>query len=435
MAQCNIIITGLAEQETALNELRDQLSQCSPWARRAEFTVCVTGELEFAQLEGAQAVVLFSRDLRGHESMRYVVSMLEQAALPVLTLSDRAEDPKDPLAFAGHLIEPESTPPPQLCMALRSLIHRQDEISQLRRELTIASKQHGGLRHQITKIHEELQLAALVQREYLPRELPVVHGIDVGVLWRPASYVSGDIYDVIRLDEDHLGVFIADAVGHGVPAALLTMIICKSLRTKAVDEHGYRVLSPAEVLYALNGEMIARRGRSTRFATAIYAVVNCRQRTMQLARAGHPAPLLLTGQGDTRVIEPSGGLLGVFADEQYEQVDLELHIGDRLLLYSDGFEQAFPDLHEEGTGKPLPNERYLDVFDDLKSEDSAQKLIEAMSERLDGHQGSLHPNDDLTLMCLHAGSLQQMDVDQRVLEQSRRSRPRGSHGVQAQGAA
>lgn len=433
MAKWNIILTGLAEHDEALFELQRRLSECWPWTQEVEFNACTTGELSFEQLEQAHAVVLLSRNLRQHESMRYILSMLERSGLPVLTLSDNAGDRKDPFAFAGHLVEPEATDERQICMAVRSLIHRQEEVTRLRRELTIASKQHVGLRHQITKIHEELQLAALVQREYLPRELPAAYGIDVAVLWRPASYVSGDIYDVTRLDEDHLGVFIADAVGHGVPAALLTMIICKSLRTKAIADDGYRVLSPSEVLHALNGEMIARRGRSTRFATAIYCVVNCRERTVQLARAGHPAPLLLASEGETRVIEPSGGLLGVFADEEYEQMEFELHLGDQLLLYSDGFEQAFPELHDETTGKPLPNHNYLEVFDDLKSEDSAEGLISELAARLDGHQGSLHPHDDLTLMCVHAGPLEQAVVD--TSGAASKHSARGSRGTTTQGVA
>lgn len=429
MATRNIILTGLAEHELELESLRDALAECWQGPGDARFDVCATGELDFQILETCDAVVLQSRGLRGHNSMRYVLTMLEQSGLPVVALSDHVGDRRDPIAFAGHLVLHEQTETCHLGYTIAALVHRQQEVARLRRELVISGKQHGGLRQQITQIHEELQLAAMVQREYLPREMPTLLGVDTAVLWRPASYVSGDIYDVMRLDEDHLGMFVADAVGHGVPAALLTMIICKSLRTKDISECGYRILEPSEVLAQLNEQMIQRRSRSTRFATAIYAVVNCRQRTVRLARAGHPAPLLLS-DGDSRVIEPTGGLLGVFGDEEYEQIEFDLHVGDRLLLYSDGFEQAFPDLLDDSSGKPLPNRKHLEVFNDLRDEDGAVRLIETLAERLDIHQGSLHPPDDLTMLCLHAGTVTQQPT---ALEQSVRHQGAAAAAASPQG--
>ncbi len=406
MASLNIILTGLAECELELVALRDSLQSAWSNPREVTFDVCTTGELNFQVLETCDAILLDTHDLRGHESMRYVLSLLEQSGRPVVALAAQIDNPRDPFAFAGHMLIERTADASSLCSSLTALIHRQTEILRLRRELTISTKQHSGLRQQLSHIHEELQLAAMVQREYLPREMPTLCGVDAAVLWRPASYVSGDIYDVMKLDDDHLGVFVADAVGHGVPAALLTMIICKSLRTTQATDSGVRILQPSEVLRHLNEEMIHRRSRSTRFATAIYAVVNCRQRTMQIARAGHPAPLLFS-QGQSQFLEPSGGLLGVFADEEYEQIELDLCVGDRLLIYSDGFEQAFPDLHDDSSGKPLPNRKYLDVFEELRAEDGASRLIDSLADRLDVHQGSLHPIDDLTMLCVHAGSLVQ----------------------------
>lgn len=428
MTRFNIILSGLPDLEIDLHDLRDRLAEQWHCATDVEFDVCPTGELQFAMLEKAHAIILVTRGLRNHPSMRYVLSLVEKAGPPVIALSENIADSKDPFRFAGHFVLPESTEPERICAAVEALIHRQKELKRLQRELTISSKQHGGLRQQITKVHEELQLAAMVQREYLPREMPNIHGVDIAVLWRPASYVSGDIYDVTRLDEDHIGVFVADAVGHGVPAALLTMIICKSLRTKEINERGYRILPPSEVLKNLNMAMIHKRDRATRFATAIYMLIDCRNRTVQLSRAGHPAPLLLSANDESengsRFIEPSGGLLGIFADEEYEQEEFELHAGDRVLLYSDGFEQAFPDLHDDSSGKPLPNRKYLDVFNELRAEDGAERLVETCAERLDGHQGSLHPHDDLTLLCVHAGVLpglrqnQSEVINDRLVEQA-----------------
>ena len=176
--------------------------------------------------------------------------------------------------FSGALVKPLDEDDRVIAAALCGLLHRQPEVRHLRHEVALARRCHGGLESRISRIQDELQLAAMVQRELLPASLPKVMGLDFGVLWRPAHYVSGDIYDVARLDDDHVGVFIADAVGHGVPAALMTMVICRSLVPKLVSGSSYRLLEPAEVLDRLNHDMIRRQGRSTRFATAAYALID-----------------------------------------------------------------------------------------------------------------------------------------------------------------
>ena len=80
--------------------------------------------------------------------------------------------------------------------------------------------------------------------ERMSRRLPEVGPIRFGALYRPATWVSGDIYDVVRLDETHVGFYVADAVGHGMPAALLTMFIKKALLTKRILGHTYEILPP-----------------------------------------------------------------------------------------------------------------------------------------------------------------------------------------------
>lgn len=300
------------------------------------------------------------------------------------------------------------TDPVDLTVArLNGMVMRQAEIRRLRHELLISTRCTGGLRGEITRMHDELQLAAMVQREFLPRELPDVHGVGFAAMWQPASYVSGDIYDVIRLDEDHVGLFLADAVGHGVPAALLTMVICRSLPTRELSGNRLRIVPPAEALARLNEEMIRRQGRTTRFATAVYGVMNCRERTLTLAGAGHPSPLIYRASGSVESVETPGGLLGVFEDERFDQVTIELNVHDRLLLYSDGFEVAFPDRASGRTAQEnkLPTTHYLEEFARLREHLDPRAAIESIRAQAGRQLGSLHQVDDLTLICVHAGPL------------------------------
>ena len=352
-----------------------------------------------------------------------VLGALEEAGVAVIGLMDEDSTSAETLEYAGALIEPATIDERTLCAKLHGLLHQQQMVAQLRKEVATAQRFQGGLKGEIDRMHEELQLAAMVQREFLPRELPGLYGVEFGVLWRPAHYVSGDIYDISRLDTDHIGVFVADAVGHGVPAALMTMVICRSLTTKIITGNSYRILEPSEVLARLNHDMIRRQGRTTRFATAVYAVVNCRTRVMRLAGAGHPPPLLLLDDGTTRPLETEGGLVGVFEDETYEQIEVQLSVNDRLLIYSDGFEQAFPTEQADAYERKVPTTRYREEFERLIREPSPKAMIEAISARLDDQIGSLHQVDDLTLLCMEVGALPAAEQTPRARPQTHASSP------------
>jgi sigma-B regulation protein RsbU (phosphoserine phosphatase) len=262
----------------------------------------------------------------------------------------------------------------------------------------------GGVCDQMGKLDEELRLAARLQQEFLPKKLPALDELSLHVLWRPANYVSGDIYDAIRLDEHHIGLFLADAVGHGVPAALMTLYIKRSLKTKHIDQAepaGYRLIEPYETLARLNEDMLAAQSERVYFATACYGVLDTRTHELRLARAGHPYPLVLGPDGAMQTLQQEGGLLGVFPDAKFEQTSITLDPGDRLLLYSDGFELAFPESDGRG-GTTQTTERYLHQFADLR-EGKPEAALDRLRQSLNAQAGSLQQQDDLTLLCLALG--------------------------------
>src|SRR5215213_10977953 len=132
------------------------------------------------------------------------------------------------------------------------------EMDALRAELSLLRKRDETLNYHLTRIDEELRLAARLQQDFLPKELPEVGNVRFHTLYRPAGYVSGDLYDVMRLDERRVGFYLADAVGHGVPAALLTMFVKQALQTRELIDRGpgYRLLDPSEALRRLNARLI-----------------------------------------------------------------------------------------------------------------------------------------------------------------------------------
>jgi len=282
-----------------------------------------------------------------------------------------------------------------LAARLETMLVNQQVINDLKNELALNHRLQGGVSGEMERMHEEMELAATVQRDFLPRELPVNEAVEFGILYRPSSYVSGDIYDVTQIDDERIGFFLADATGHGVPAALMTVLVSRGLNMSEAAAAG---MSPGETLSRLNDELASRSGCGRRFATAICGILNTRTYEATLACAGHPPPLIVSPQG-VREVEVSGSLLGVFPDEHYDNVSVSLIPGERLVLFTDGFELAFPTPDQDLGRRRLPTRKYMDEFANLSS-GSLPDAIKSLESQIDAQAGSLHQVDDLTVLAL-----------------------------------
>lgn len=351
------------------------------------------------------SAVLFDPSWHASEHrLAAILDRLWQLDLPALMLTDE-RDAYDGYRRHGLLTLPRSAPHTSVASCLWALSNRQRAYASLRRELAVAQRFQGGLTSVMNKLHEELRLAAAVQQEMLPSVMPDVPGMDFRVFFRSAGYVSGDTYDVQRLDSDHVGFFVADAVGHGVPAALMTMIIGRGMRLKQVEGPSYRLLSPGQVLASLNQDLVRHQSTSPRFATAVCGIVNTKERTVTLAAAGHPAPLIISPGCAPRPVETDGSLLGVFSDsdEQFTEVTVRLEPQQMLVVYSDGFETAFPGAGCPAAERRLPTRNYLDRFAAMArlwTEDNLDAAMSLLEEGVDAQAGSLHQLDDLTALVI-----------------------------------
>jgi len=211
----------------------------------------------------------------------------------------------------------------------RSLRHERSETLALNREITHAQEIIG----------RELDLAARIQRSLLPRTMPALERFQFAALLRASGVVSGDFYDVYRLDETHYGFYIADAIGHGVPAALLTILIKKGIQTRDITPDGYRLLSPGEVLTRLNRDLIAEKLSTNPFVTLFYAILDTEAATLTYASGGHPPAMLLSSEGAAVPLMSEGALLGIFESDFTTGVH-PLAPGDTVVLYTDGVELA-----------------------------------------------------------------------------------------------
>ena len=245
----------------------------------------------------------------------------------------------------------------------------------------------------VDNLTDQLRLAGLVQRDFLPSHLPNCNEAQWAVTFMPAEWVSGDIYDIARIDEQHIGFYLADAVGHSMPAALLTIFIKQALAMRETIGNTYRIFAPAEVMKNLNLKMVGQKLSGYQFATCNYSLLNIRTRQLTFARAGHPYPILFRPGRSPQQLQTRGALLGVFDNAEFIQQTVQLRAGDRLLVYSDGAEPLI--------GKNTSSERFQFTDELLAVKDkSITEIVDRLTDLAKSRQIDPAEADDLTLVGL-----------------------------------
>ena len=270
--------------------------------------------------------------------------------------------------------------PEELCAKLAAAGELQPAFSGLREELLAARNVADGSPDE-RDLAQEMRLAARLQRDFLPRRLPEVGAVRFAAIYRPLGWVSGDIYDITRLDETHLGFYVADAVGHGLPAALLTMFIKKALQTKRIMGSAYEIVPPEVSLSELNKDICSQAIASCPFCTAVYCVLDTQDLCLTYSRAGHPDPLLIRAGGGIERLSSPGTLLGIFPDEVFESRRVDLARGDRLVLNTDGVEAALCGPQGAVAGSM---EKALERWRGLERDDFVLRLSSSFDRRAGG---------------------------------------------------
>jgi serine phosphatase RsbU (regulator of sigma subunit)/pSer/pThr/pTyr-binding forkhead associated (FHA) protein len=185
------------------------------------------------------------------------------------------------------------------------------------------------------RLNRDLELAAQIQKSFLPREVLSVPGVEFLATYKAAYTVGGDFYDVFWVGPDQLAVFIGDISGKGVAAALLMARISGELRVAALAH-----VDPVSVFTIMNKAVI-NRGQPELFFTAIYFTLDVKTGEVWLATAGQPSPYLCHADGTVEAItEGASGAVGMLDDPQFTATQLFLQNGDSLVLYTDGVVEA-----------------------------------------------------------------------------------------------
>ena len=278
---------------------------------------------------------------------------------------------------------------------LATMVRYHGMVRGMERELRNMRRLSERLNEHFTELDHEMQLAGRLQRDFLPTVTAPIGPLKFATLFRPASWVSGDIFDITRLDEDHVAFWVADAVGHGVAASLLTMFIKKAIVSKRVYPGSYEVLEPPDTMRLLNNALAQQDLPNCQFVTACYCVVNTRTLELQCCRGGHPYPYLVDSDGSFRELKPAGSLLGLFRDEEFEVERVQLKPGQKLILYSDGLETAFCPQDTEADEFTY----YRHALRDL-CKLPVEEIVSRLDARLNAEYGSINPRDDVTLVAM-----------------------------------
>ncbi|MCD6365518.1 MAG: SpoIIE family protein phosphatase [Planctomycetes bacterium] len=276
----------------------------------------------------------------------------------------------------------------------------QGTIRNLQSELAEARELARQANRTLEEMDGQIHLAGKLQQEFLPTRMPEVGPIRFGALFRPVSWVSGDLYDVIRLDETHVGFHVTDVVGHGMPAALMTMFVKKALQTKRIMGNSYQIVPPHVAMGELNADICDQDLASCQFCTSLYCVIDTRTLEMTYCRAGHPEGILFLNDGQVEYLSGEGNLLGVFPDSTFDSKHRQLHGGDRVVLFTDGAEDALCGVGAANRGRLAD---FIAPWRELPREELLLRLAAAIDELSQSHM----PEDDITIVV--------MDVEKHTL--------------------
>jgi sigma-B regulation protein RsbU (phosphoserine phosphatase) len=231
---------------------------------------------------------------------------------------------------------PRPFAPTQLLAQAKALLRVQHMNARLMSRAAEAQQINQRLQQAYQQIDNDMEMARRIHRGFMPRTLPEVQQASFAVCYRPRSRIGGDFYDVQRLDENHCAVYVADAMGRGLPtSSLLSIFVKKSLQLKEISGRSYRLVPPAEVLSRLNRDLVGLGLPEPSFVTMLYLQLNCRDGSLCFSRASHPHPLYVPKTGEPEYWSTTGTLVGVF-EAEFTQHNQTLKSGDRVLLMSDG---------------------------------------------------------------------------------------------------
>lgn len=263
---------------------------------------------------------------------------------------------------------------------------------ELRRSREMIRHAYRELEQRDRLITDDLNRAREIQDTIMAVDPAIVPDLELGIVFRPFMTVGGDLIDLCRLDDGRYRILVADANGHGIQAALVTMLI--NSEYEKIKRSGARL---SEILGSLNTGFYRHYYRLVVLFTAVIMDIDCRGGVLRAATAGHPQPCCITGS-HAELLGTSGSMIGVREDAPYVEVTAAFNVGDTVMLYTDGL---FEDLAYHD--RSFQTEMLRDIFA-THARLPVQECAEAVERDIVSRLGAARVQDDLTLVVLRRRS-------------------------------
>ena len=246
--------------------------------------------------------------------------------------------------------------------------------------------------NKIVSTSKELGLATRIQSDMLPNNFPAFperKEFDVFASMNPAKEVGGDFYDFFLIDEENLGIVIADVSGKGIPAALFMMASKILLQNASMNGK-----TPEETLRTVN-EQICSNNREEMFVTVWLGVLNLRTGLLTAANAGHEYPIICSPESGFRLYKDRHGfVIGGIAGVKYRQYEIQLVPGSKIFIYTDGVPEA-----TNAANELFGTDRLLEALNSVK-DGAPREILDAVNSAVSKFVGDSDQFDDLTMLCL-----------------------------------
>ena len=244
-------------------------------------------------------------------------------------------------------------------------------------------------RDKLVALQNELDVASGIQKSILPTAFPTSNDYHLYATMVPARNVGGDFFDVVRLENDRIGLAIADVSDKGVPAALFMMSSRTWMKGAAISTP-----EPSEVLEEVNA-LLHEDNETQMFVTVLYAVYDPETGEFTYASGGHDAPLLVRPDGSSELLPLTDGIaLGIVPGLSYRQNTVTLSPGETLVLYTDGVTEAM-----NVSGEQFGLERLRDIFSARAPGDS-NEAAHMIFNAVQTFAGGAAQSDDITCLTL-----------------------------------
>jgi sigma-B regulation protein RsbU (phosphoserine phosphatase) len=270
-----------------------------------------------------------------------------------------------------------------------------------------AEKQLRALSNELIKkqqlLDEDLKAAAEIQKSLLPQETFVAGNFEIAWIFEPCEHMGGDIFNFFQIDHEHLGIYMLDVSGHGVPAAMITVSVSQFLQQNVdhlIKEKGNSsLLAPAKMLDALEKEFPFERFNN--FFSITFVVINTKSGDTKYSNAGHPYPILLRKNNTMELLNKKGPIIGLgdlnIIDNRetvFKEGHLKMKSGDKMFIYTDGIVE-YQNHNEELYGE----DRFYKNLKRQKNE-SVQNIIDQCIRSLMEFGDNARPQDDISLFGL-----------------------------------